>query len=181
MSTDTMFGPAVNGRLVHLALRRRPAVHAALPQLRGVDAGSEYSIARRLIWRALNGVAYLDEGGFIYKHNGTSWDFWEAFGEPITPVAFADRLLVADLGHLFAFDGKKRSDLDFRFFESKGRYQGSKEPLALFQVTEGRLLTVNHDGDVMMTTDLETWSCIGKAPDDATSIGSLDGVVSSLT
>ena len=36
---------------------------------------------------------------------------------------------------------------------------------------------MKHTGDVMMTTDLGTWSCIGKAPADATSIGSLDGVV----
>lgn len=29
----------------------------------------------------------------------------------------------------------------------------------------------------MMTTDLETWTCIGQAPEDAASIGSLDGTV----
>jgi hypothetical protein len=51
------------------------------------------------------------------------------------------------------------------------------EPLALFQVTEGRLLAVHYGGDVVMTTDLVSWTCIGKAPADATSIGSLNGVV----
>jgi hypothetical protein len=29
----------------------------------------------------------------------------------------------------------------------------------------------------MMTTDLKSWTCIGQAPADASSIGSLDGVV----
>jgi hypothetical protein len=126
---------------------------------------------------ALNGVAYLDAQSFIYTFDGQHWSGEEAFGEFLSSVAFAGHLVFADLGQLFAFDGTNRQNLDFRFFESQGRYQGSKEPLALFQVTEGRLLAVNHRGDVMMTTDLATWTCIGKAPADAASIGSLDGVV----
>ena len=126
---------------------------------------------------ALDGVAYLDAQSFIYKFDGANWSGEEAFGEFLAPAAFAGHLVFADLGQLFAFDGVRRTNLDFRFFESQGRYQGSKEPLALFQVTEGRLLAVNRTGDVMMTTDLSAWTCIGKAPADATSIGSLDGVV----
>jgi hypothetical protein len=126
---------------------------------------------------ALHGVAYMSAAGYIYKHDGGAWDSWEEFGQFLAPVPFADHIVFADLGQFFAFDGTKRKNLDFRFFESQGRYQGKKEPLALFQVTEGRLLAVKYGGDVMMTTDLATWSCIGKAPPDATSIGSLDGVV----
>jgi hypothetical protein len=126
---------------------------------------------------SLNGIAYLDEGGYIYKHDGTTWDSWEAFGEFLAPATFAGQLVFADLGQFFAFDGMKRTNLNFRFFESQGRYQGLKEPLALFQVTEGRLLAVKYGADVMMTTDLKSWTCLGKAPADATSIGSLDGVI----
>jgi hypothetical protein len=149
------------------------------PDFAASTAGSEFFdlTGAWIFGAALNGVAYLDEGGFIYKHDGKSWDFWEAFGEFLTPAEFAGHMVFADLGQFFAFDGTTRTNLDFRFFESQGRYQGSKEPLALFQVTEGRLLAVKYGGDVMMTTDLKTWSCIGKAPADATSIGSLDGVV----
>jgi hypothetical protein len=141
--------------------------------------GSEYFdlTGAWIFGAALNGVAYLDEAGFIYKHDGSNWDFWENFGEFLTPARFAGHIVFADLGQFFAFDGTKRTNLDFRFFESQGRYQGMKEPLALFQVTEGRLLAVKYGGDVMMTTDLTSWTCIGKAPADATSIGSLDGVV----
>jgi len=126
---------------------------------------------------ALKGVAYLDAQSFIYTFDGQKWSGGEAFGEFLMPAVFAGHLVFADLGQLFAFDGTRRSNLDFRFFESQGRYQGSKEPLAMFQVTEGRLLAVDHRGDVMMTTDLSTWTCIGKAPADATSISSLDGIV----
>jgi hypothetical protein len=126
---------------------------------------------------ALKGVAYFDGASFIYKYDGANWDFNEAFGEFLSPAVFAGHLVFADLGQFYAFDGTKRTNLEFRFFESQGRYQGLKETLALFQVTEGRLLAVKYGGDVMMTTDLQTWTCIGKAPADATSIGSLDGVV----
>ena len=100
-----------------------------------------------------------------------------AFGEFLSSQNFAGRLLFADLGQLYAFDGTKRHNLDFRFFESQGRYQGLTEPLAMFQATEGHLVAVNVRGDVMMTTDLTTWTCIGKAPADASSIGSLDGTL----
>lgn len=130
------------------------------------------------IWgAALNGIAYMTESGFIYKHDGTNWDFYENFGSFTTPATFAGHLVFADLGQFFAFDGTKRSNLDFRFFESPGRYQGAKEPLALFQVTEGKLLAVRYSGVVVMTEDLENWTCIGKVPADASSIGSLDGTV----
>ncbi len=126
---------------------------------------------------ALNGTAYFDTANFIYKWDGKMLGFQEEFGEFLVPTPFAGNLLFADLGQLYAFDGAKRVNLNFRFFESQGRYQGLKEPLALFQATEGRLLAVKYPGDVMMTTDLMKWSCIGKVPADATSIGSLDGVV----
>jgi hypothetical protein len=127
---------------------------------------------------ALKGVAYLDAESFIYTFDGQTWGGGvTAFGEFFSSTTFAGRLLFADLGQLYAFDGTSRQNLDFRFFESKGRYQGSVEPLAMFQATEGHLVAVNVRGDVMMTTDLTTWTCIGKAPADATSIGSLDGVI----
>jgi len=126
---------------------------------------------------ALNGVAYLDSGGFIYKFDG-GWDFEEDFGEFLRPQAFAGQLVFADLGQLFSFDGATRHNLDFRLFESKSHYQAlDDEPLYPFQVTEGHLVAVAYGGQVMMTTDLSTWTCVGQAPADATSITSLDGTI----
>ena len=108
----------------------------------------------------------------------------DALGQFLRPVAFAGKLVFADHGlgrglggQLFAFDGTTVTDLAFSLFVSQGRYQGSPQSLSLFQATEGHLLAVNAAGDVMMTTDLSIWDCIGKAPADAASIGSLDGVV----
>jgi hypothetical protein len=128
---------------------------------------------------ALGGVAYLDEASAIYTVDGTGMTCCsvQPLGQFLRPVTFAGRIVFADLGQLFAFDGAKLTNLAFPLFVSQGRYQGSPQSLSLFQATEGHLLAVNEGGDVMMTTDLSTWSCIGKAPADAASIGSLDGVV----
>ncbi len=126
---------------------------------------------------ALNGTAYLDVAGFVYLYDGKNWGFNAPVGGFVSPAVFAGRIVFATLDQFFAFDGTTRTNLDFRFFQSRGRYQGSNEPLVLFQVTENRLLAVRYGGDVMMTTDLESWTCIGKVPPDATSIGSLNGVV----
>jgi len=127
----------------------------------------------------LNGVAYLDEASAIYTVDARSMTccYVPPLGQFLRPVAFAGKLVFADLGQLFAFDGAKLTNLAFPLFVSQGRYQGSPQSLSLFQATEGHLLAVNDGGDVMMTSDLATWTCIGKAPADATSIGSLDGVV----
>ena len=133
-----------------------------------------------IIGAALDGIAYLGEAGEQDGGSGPpvpAWNDTEPEGEFLTPTTFAGNIVFADLGQLFAYDGVSRTNLDFRLFESQGRYQGMQEPLVLFQQTEGRLLAVKDGGDVMMTMDLVTWSCVGQAPADATSIGSLDGVV----
>ena len=126
---------------------------------------------------ALNGTAYFDVSGYIYKWDGGAWDGWEAFGEFLTPSVFAGRIVFGSTGQLFAFDGQKRTNLGFRSFESPGRYQGSKEPIMPFQVTEGHLIAAAFDGHLMETTDLTSWHCIGKVPADTSAVGSLDGVV----
>lgn len=167
-----------------------PATIATAAAWRSIDGGAFVKIFpiegdpnydRSGAWfygAALNGTAYLAAAGYIYQYDGTGWSGGHDFGELLRPDVIAGRLVFADLGHLFSFDGTKRHDLDFRFFESPGRYNALlDEPLALFEVTEGRLVAVNHDGHVMMTTDLASWTCIGQAPADATAIGSLDGTV----
>ena len=128
---------------------------------------------------ALDGIAYLDEASFIYTVDGAGMTCCTAppLGQFLRPVAFAGKLVFADLGQLFAFDGTTLTNLAFPLFASQGRYQGSQQSLSLFQATEDHLVAVRDDGDVMMTTDLASWRCIGKAPATASSIGSLDGVI----
>ena len=143
---------------------------------------SEDNVDRSGAWihgAALDGIAYLLEASWIYTVDAGPMSCCTVppLGQFLRPVAFAGRLVFADLGQLFAFDGTTLTNLEFRLFESRGRYQGSPQSLSLFQATERHLLAVNKDGHVMMTDDLETWRCIGQAPDDAASIGSLDGVV----
>jgi hypothetical protein len=181
MTTDGGVGAAANGRAGgHIWRSTNGGPFTQLfPNFAASTAGAEYfDLSGAWIFgAALNGIAYMNASGFIYKHNGTTWDFSEDFGQFLAPAPFAGHIVFASVGQFFAFDGTKRKNLDFRFFESQGRYQARKETLALFQVTEGRLLAVKYGGDVMMTTDLVTWTCIGKAPADASSIGSLDGIV----
>jgi hypothetical protein len=43
--------------------------------------------------------------------------------------------------------------------------------------TQGHLIAIDERGAVMATTDLATWTCIGQAPPDTRSIGSLGGTV----
>jgi hypothetical protein len=186
MSTDAAVGAAANGRAggyVWRSIDGGPFTQL-FPNFAASTAGSEYFdlTGAWIFGAALNGVAYLDEDGFVYEDDGggglaPAWTNWEDVGEFLTPATFAGHIVFADLGQFYAYDGTSRTNLNFRFFESQGRYQATMEPLALFQVTEGRLLAVRDGGDVMMTTDLVSWTCIGKAPADATSIGSLDGVV----
>ena len=128
---------------------------------------------------ALDGIAYLDEASAIYTVDGPAMSCCDVqpLGQFLRPVAFAGKLVFADLGQLFAFDGTTLTNLAFPLFVSQGRYQGSQQSLSLFQATEGHLLAVREGGDVMETSDLATWTCIGQAPADATSIGSLDGTV----
>jgi hypothetical protein len=185
MSTDGALGAAVNGRSgghVWRSVDGGPFTQL-FPDF---TPGSEFFdfTGAWIFGAALNGVAHLDEASLVYQHNGTSW-IWgdgdggngEGVGQFLSPATFAGHVVFADLGQLFAHDGTKRTNLDFRYFESQGRYNTLGDRLALFQVTEGHLLAVHYGGDVMMTTDLVSWTCIGKVPADATSIGSLDGVV----
>jgi hypothetical protein len=181
MSTDAAAGAAANGRAGGYIWRSIDGgpFSQLFPDFAASSPGSEFFdlTGAWIFGAALQGIAYLDEDGFIYKHDGGGWGFEEAFGEFLTPAPFAGHIVFADLGQFFSFDGTTRTNLNFRFFESQGRYQATLEPLAIFEVTEGRLLAVHYGGDVMMTTDLVTWACIGQAPADATSIGSLGGVV----
>jgi hypothetical protein len=187
MSTDAAVGAAANGRAggyVWRSIDGGPFTQL-FPNFAASTAGSEYFdlTGAWIFGAALDGIAYLDEDGFVYEHDGGSgllvpaWNDWEDVGEFLTPATFAGNIVFGDLGHFYAYDGTSRTDLNFRFFESQGRYQATKEPLVLFQVTEGRLIAVGYGGNVMMTTDLVNWTCIGQAPADASSIGSLDGVI----
>jgi hypothetical protein len=187
MSTDAAVGAVANGRAggyVWRSVDGGPFAQLFPNFAASTEASEDFDLTGAWIFgAALNGTAYLDEDGFVYEHDGgaglpvPAWNNWEDVGEFLTPATFAGQIVFADLGQFYAYDGTSRTDLNFRFFESQGRYQATMEPLVLFQVTEGRLLAVKYGGDVMMTTDLKSWTCIGQAPADASSIGSLDGVV----
>jgi hypothetical protein len=124
---------------------------------------------------ALDGMLYV---GFGWVFDGQQWTHPAVeLGEFQHPTTFAGRIVSATLGELWAFDGHRLRNLHFTLFESTGLEQTTLTPLPIFQQTEGHLLAINEGGSVMSTTDLETWTCEGKAPADVRSIGSLDGTI----
>jgi hypothetical protein len=144
----------------------------------GTAGGAGFDFSGCMMYgAALDGSAYIACRDFIYVFKGDSWDYERPFGEFLKSASFAGQLVFANLGQLYTSDGTTRHNPEFRLWESHGRYQGLLEPLSLLQVTEGHLLAVRYDGSVMMTTDLQSWSCIGQVPAEASSITSLDGTV----
>ena len=124
---------------------------------------------------ALNGTLYVNYG---WAFDGTSLVPPGAdLGEFQHPTTFAGNIVSSTLGQLWAFDGTAMHDLDFTLFVGTGIELTTGQPLPIFQQTEGHLLALDVAGRVMATTDLATWSCVGQAPADVRSIGSLNGTI----
>lgn len=83
-------------------------------------------------------------------------------------------IVSATLGQLPAYDGSAMHDLSFTLFVGTGTEQTTLTPLPIFEQTEDHLVAIDVGGNVMATTDLASWTCLGQAPPDARSIGSLD-------
>lgn len=124
---------------------------------------------------ALGGLLYV---GFNWVFDGTQWIRSPVdFNEFKRATVFADRIVSATLGKLWAYDGARMTDLGVTLFPSVSIEPTTVTPVPVFSDSEDHLLAVVDDGAVMATTDLETWTCIGRAPADVASIGSLDHTV----
>jgi hypothetical protein len=124
---------------------------------------------------ALNGTLYV---GYGWIFDGQSWIHSAVdLGEFQHPTTFAGKIVSSTLGELWAYDGVHMANLHFTLFTGTGLEQTTLAPLPIFEQTEGHLIAIDERGAVMATTDLATWSCIGQAPPDARSIGSLGGTV----
>ena len=124
---------------------------------------------------ALDGTLYV---GFGWTFDGTAWAHPDTdLGEFQRPVTFAGAIVSSTLGQLWAYDGTAMRDLDFTLFTGTGIEQTTVSPLPLFATTEDRLVAIDASGSVRATTDLATWTCLGQAPADVRSVGSLGGTV----
>jgi hypothetical protein len=124
---------------------------------------------------ALDGTLYV---GYGWIFDGQSWIHSAVdLGEFQHPTTFAGKIVSSTLGELWAYDGAHMANLHFTLFTGTGIEQTTVAPLPIFEQTEGHLIAIDERGAVMATTDLATWSCIGQAPPDARSIGSLGGKV----
>ena len=122
-------------------------------------------------------------GGKVYPNLGWTFDgeTWAHpavnLGEFVRPTTFANKIVSSTLGQLWGYDGTRMKNLGVTLLDTPGLYQFTLSPLALFQQTEGHLVAIDAENSVITTTDLETWTCVGKAPADVRSIGSLDGTI----
>jgi hypothetical protein len=126
---------------------------------------------------ALNGKIYIPSGGSGWTYDGTKFEHGVVLGQFLRPTTFAGVIVFDTLGELFSFDGTTTKHLGLSLFPSLANYQWYFSPIALFQDVDDRLVAVRSDGSVVVTTDLVTWTCIGQAPPDVSSIGALNGTI----
>jgi outer membrane protein assembly factor BamB len=135
----------------------------------------------------LHDVTYAVTGGSVWAWSGTAWSHARTPGNDLDPVLLSDFIHPVTLedhivfgtfgGYLWKFDGKRTERLGIRTIDTPTAMGFTEAPIVIFEESEGRLLAVNENGDVLMSTDLVSFACIGKAPPDVRAVGSLDGVV----
>jgi hypothetical protein len=124
---------------------------------------------------ALNGTLYV---GFGWTFDGQSWSHPDTeLGEFQRPTTFANKIVTSTLGELWAFDGGHMQNLHVALFPSPCIEDTTVAPIPLFEASEDHLLVIDDQDRVQVTTDVKTWTCVGQAPPDACSIGSLNGTI----
>ena len=126
---------------------------------------------------ALDGKLYTASVALVRVFDGATWSKGPQLGGFIHPITFAGRIVFGALGELWAFDGTHRTRLGIQLLETTLSYTFITEPIAVLNDSEGHLLVVNANGETLVTADLTEWHCIGRAPEDVRSIGSLNGTV----
>lgn len=126
---------------------------------------------------ALDGKLYAGTVAPPWIFDGTEWTKGPQLGGFIHPVTFAGQIVFDALGELWAFDGTHKKNLGIQLVETSLAYTFVQDPIAVLNDSEGRILVVNAKLETLVTTDLVEWHCIGQAPADVRSIGSLNGTV----
>jgi hypothetical protein len=135
----------------------------------------------------LNSVTFAVTDRSVWAWDGAVWAHARVPGNPDDPILLSDfthPVTIANHivfgtfgGYLWKFDGKHTERLGIRTFETPTAAGFTEAPLLIMEESEGRLLVVNENGEVLMSTDLVNFRCIGKAPADVRGLGSLNGVV----
>jgi hypothetical protein len=136
---------------------------------------------------SFHGAVYAAAANSIWTWDGAQWTHARAPGDlddPLLfdlflhPVVIADHIVFGAFGgDLWKYDGKHSTRLPFHTFDTPTAMGFTELPIVIFEESEGRLLTVDDSGNVLMSTDLVTYQCIGKAPPDVRSVGSMNGIV----
>jgi hypothetical protein len=126
---------------------------------------------------ALEGKLYTASVALAWVFDGAAWAKGPQMGGFLHPITFAGEIVFVALGDLWAFDGSQRRRLGIQLLETTLPYTFITEPIPVLNDSEGRLLVVNANNETLVTSDLVEWRCIGRAPEDVRSIGSLNGTV----
>jgi hypothetical protein len=126
---------------------------------------------------ALNGTLYTSTVSPPWTFDGKQWAQVLQLGGFLHPVTIAGQIVYGALGELWAFDGTHRKNLGVQLVDTTLTYTFVKDPIAVLNDSEGRLLVVNAKLETLVTKDLVEWKCVGHAPPDVRSIGSVNGTV----
>jgi hypothetical protein len=127
---------------------------------------------------ALDGTLYAATVAPPWTFNGTDWVQGPDLGGFLHPVTFAGHIVYDAIGELWAFDGVHKKNLGIDLVATTLDYTFlPTDPIAVLTDSEDRLLVVNANLETLVTKDLVTWQCIGRAPPDVRSVGSLNGSV----
>jgi hypothetical protein len=126
---------------------------------------------------ALGGKLYTASVGLPWVFDGDKWEKGPQLGGFVHPITFREQIVFAGLGELWSFDGTHARHLGIELLETTLSYTFTSDPIALINDSEDRILVVNADQEVLVTTDLVHWECVGQSPPDVRSIGSLNGTV----
>jgi hypothetical protein len=133
----------------------------------------------------LRGVSYVSPS--VWTWDGTAWTHARTptdavdpilLSDFIHPVTFADHIVFGTFGgYLWKFDGAHTVSLGIRTIDTPTAVAFTEAPVVIFELSEGHLLVASDSGDLLMSTDLAQFRCIGKVPADVRGVGSIDGVV----
>jgi hypothetical protein len=114
---------------------------------------------------------YASTVGSAWVFDGKGWSRGPDLAGFVKPIAFAETLVFQAFGQLWSFDGTRPRALGIDVYEASWPVQG------VYEAAEDRLVVVTPSLDVLLTGDLSTWTCIGKAPVGVASVGILDRTV----
>jgi hypothetical protein len=119
---------------------------------------------------ALGGKVYATTGVRVFTHDGSAFGPFVDLASMTWPLTFRERIVFTALQKVWTFDGGMPADTGITpSLTTMGL------ALPVYAADGEHFVVVNAVGEVLHTTDLVSWDCVGRAPPGVTAIGLLDG------